>query len=144
MEWFNVFGLVFITVIMIPNIIFAVKCKDGFCHKWNNKWVELVEQIGRFSTIAFMIINIPKTCFGFISDEAFAVYLIVNAVLVVLYCVIWAFCFWKNDMFRALSLSIIPSAIFLFSGIMSRSVLLIVASLLFAPSHIFISVKNAD
>lgn len=144
MEWFNVFGLVFITIVMIPNIIFAVKCKDGFCHKWNNKWVELVEQIGRFSTIAFMIINIPKTCFGFISDEAFAVYLIVNAVLVVLYCVIWAFCFWKNDMFRALSLSIIPSAIFLFSGIMSRSVLLIVASLLFAPSHIFISVKNAD
>ena len=32
--------------------------------------------------------------------------------------------------------------LFLFSGIMSRSVLLIIASVLFAPSHIMISYKN--
>lgn len=144
MEWFNVFGLVFIAVIMIPNIIFAIKCKDGFEHKWNNKAVELFEQIGRFSCFVFMIINIPKTSFGFWSDEAFAVYLIADTLLVVLYCVIWMVCFRKNNMFKALSLSIIPSVIFLFSGIMSRSVLLIVASLLFAPSHILISYKNAE
>lgn len=37
MEWFNVFGLVFIAVIMIPNIVFAVKCKDGFENKQNSK-----------------------------------------------------------------------------------------------------------
>ena len=30
MEWFNVFGLIFIVVIMIPNIVFAIKCKEGF------------------------------------------------------------------------------------------------------------------
>ena len=36
----------------------------------------------------------------------------------------------------------IPSMLFLFSGIMSRSVLLIIASVLFAPSHIMISYKN--
>ena len=35
MEWFNVFGLVFIVVIMIPNIVFAVRCKDGFENSWN-------------------------------------------------------------------------------------------------------------
>ena len=33
MEWLNVFGLIFICVIMIPNIIFAIKCKDGFENK---------------------------------------------------------------------------------------------------------------
>ena len=36
MEWFNVFGLIFIAVIMIPNVVFAIKCKDGFDNKWNN------------------------------------------------------------------------------------------------------------
>ena len=46
MEWFNVFGLVFIVVIMIPNIVFAVRCKDGFENRWNNKAIEIVEQIG--------------------------------------------------------------------------------------------------
>lgn len=143
MEWLNVFGLVMVAVIMIPNILFAMKCKDGFVNKWNNKSVETVEQIGRFGCFGFMIINIPGTWFGWWSDEAFAVYLVVDAVLVTLYCVIWAVCFRKSSVFSALALSIIPSVLFLFSGIMSRSILLTIAAVLFAPSHILISYQNA-
>ena len=142
MEWLNVFGLIMVAVIMIPNILFAMKCKDGFVNKWNNKSVETVEQIGRFGCFGFMIINIPGTWFGWWSDEAFAVYLVVDAVLVTLYCVIWAVCFRKSSVFRALALSIIPSVLFLFSGIMSRSILLTIAAVLFAPSHILISYQN--
>ena len=143
MEWLNVFGLIMVAVIMIPNILFAMKCKDGFVNKWNNKSVETVEQIGRFGCFGFMIINIPGTWFGWWSDEAFAVYLVVDALLVTLYCVIWAICFRKSSVFRALALSIIPSVLFLFSGIMSRSILLTIAAVLFAPSHILISYQNA-
>ena len=143
MEWFNVFGLVFIVVIMIPNIVFAVRCKDDFENKWNNKVIELIEQIGRFGCIGFMIFNVPGTWFGWWSNEAFAIYLIIDFLLIFLYCAIW-FIFWKkNNVFRALALSIIPSVIFLFSGIMSRSILLIFATILFAPVHILISYKNA-
>ena len=143
MEWFNVFGLIFIAVIMIPNIVFAIKCKGGFDNKWNNKYFEVIEQAGRLGCFGFMIINIPGTCFGWWSDEAFALYLIVDAILVILYCAIWIICFKKSSVFRALALSVIPSILFLFSGIMSRSVLLIIASGLFAPSHIVISYRNA-
>lgn len=143
MGWINIFGLVFMVIIMIPNVIFALKCKDGFGNRWKNKAVEVLEQIGRYGCFAFMVINIPKTWFGWASDEAFALYLIVDAVLVTAYCVIWAVCFKKNSVFRALSLSIIPSVIFLFSGIMSRSVLLMISALIFAPCHILISYKNA-
>ena len=82
----------------------------------------------------------PLTAF----DEAFAVYLIVDIILLLAYVVIWIVCFWKNNVFRALALLIIPSVLFLFSDIMSRSVLLIVSALLFAPTHILISYKNAD
>lgn len=143
MGWINIFGLVFMIIIMIPNVIFALKCKDGFGNRWENKAVEVLEQIGRYGCFAFMVINIPKTWFGWASDEAFALYLIVDAVLVTAYCVIWAVCFKKNSVFRALSLSIIPSVIFLFSGIMSRSVFLMISALIFAPCHILISYKNA-
>lgn len=139
----NIFGLVFMVIIMIPNVIFALKCKDGFENKWENKFIEALEQIGRYGCFAFMVINIPKTWFGWASDEAFALYLIVDAVLIIAYCVIWAVCFKKNSVFRALSLSIIPSVIFLFSGIMSRSVLLMISAVVFAPCHILISYKNA-
>ena len=143
MEWINIFGLIFMAVIMIPNVIFGLKCKDGFENQWKNRWVEAIEQIGRFGCFGFMIIHIPGTWFGWWSDEAFAVYLIVDTILAALYCLIWIVCFRKNSVFRALALSIIPSVLFLFSGIMSRSVLLIIAAVLFAPSHIAISYKNA-
>ena len=144
LEWFNIFGLIFIIIIMIPNIIFAIKCKDGFQNKWNNKIVEILEQIGRYASFGFMIINIPGTWFGFWSDEAFAVYLIINIILVVAYCILWIVCWKKNNIFKALSLSIIPSVIFLFSGVMSRSILLVLSALIFAPCHIMISYKNAE
>lgn len=144
MEWFNVFGLTFIVVIMIPNIIYAVKCSEGFKNIYNNKIVEIIEQIGRFGCFGLMIFNIPGTWFGWWSDEAFAVYLIVNSILIITYCVIWIICFRKNTVFRALALSIIPSVVFLLSGILSRSILLIISSILFAPTHILISYKNIE
>ena len=144
MDWLNMFGLIFIIVIMIPNIIYAIKCKDGFANKWQNKTVERLEQIGRFGCFGFMIINIPGTWFGWWSDEVFAVYLMVDVILVLLYCIIWAVCFKKNTVFRALALSVLPSVIFFFSGIMSRSVLLLVSAVIFTPCHVLISYKNAE
>lgn len=143
MKIFNIFGFIFVAIIMIPNIIFAIKCKNGFENKWNNKFVETMEQIGRFSCFGFMFINIPRTCFGWWNDKAFIIYIAGDIVLVTLYCLIWIICFKKNSIFRALALSIIPSILFLFSGIMSRSILLILASIIFAPSHIMISYNNA-
>ena len=142
MGWFNIFGLVFIVVIMIPNIVFAIKCKEAFENKWSNKVVELLEQIGRFGCFGFMIFNVPGTWFGWWSDEAFAIYLIVDSLLIVLYCIVWIICWKKNNVFRALALSIIPAVVFMFSSVMSRSILLIIASMLFAPTHIMISYKN--
>ena len=143
MEWFNLFGLVFITIIMIPNVVFAIRCKDGFTNNYRNKTVELVEQIGRFGCFGFMIFNVPGTWFGWASNESFALCLILDALLVALYCILWIVCWKKNGVFKALALSILPSAVFLISGITSRSILLILAALLFAPSHILISYQNA-
>ena len=143
MEYVNIFGIAFVAIIMIPNIIFAVKNKEGFNNKWKSRFAEITEQIGRLGCFAFMIINIPGTWFGWWSEEGFALYLIGDSLLVIIYCVIWCICFNKNSLFRALSLSIIPSVLCMFNGIMSRSVLLVISSLLFAPSHIMISYKNA-
>ncbi|MGN1095090.1 MAG: hypothetical protein ACI4QR_01740 [Eubacteriales bacterium] len=144
MTWFNPYGLAFMAVIMIPNIIFALKHKECFENRGVSKTLEIFEQLGRYGCFATMIFNVPFISFGFASNEAFAVYLILDTVLVFAYCFIWAACLGKNSIFRALSLSVVPSAVFLFSGIMSRSVLLIIFSVIFAPCHIIISLKNAS
>lgn len=143
MEWLNIYGLATVALIMIPNIIYAVKCKDGFQNKWKNRLVEILEQVGRYGAMAFMVFNIPGTSYGCFSYRAFLAYLIVNFTLVAIYIIIWIVCWKKNNLFRALALSIIPSVIFIFSGIMHRSILLFAFSLIFAPTHILISYKNA-
>ena len=140
---FNMWGLFFVVIIMIPNIVHLIKCKDGFINKWKNKYVEIIEQVGRLGCIGFMIINIPGTYWGWWSDEAFALYLIIDLLLVVFYCIIWIICFKKNSLFKALTLSIIPSILFLSSGILIRSIPLIIFAALFSPTHIIISYQNA-
>ena len=42
MSWFNLFGLIFVAAILIPNIIFAATHPDGFENKYNNKTVEIL------------------------------------------------------------------------------------------------------
>ena len=143
MEWINFYGIIFIAVIMIPNIIYAIKCREGFVNRWNNKVVEIIEQIGRFGCIGFMIIKVPGVCFGWLFDGALIVYFAINIVLSIIYCVIWIICFRKDSVFRALSLSIIPSLIFISSAVLSGSIVLLVTSALFSPAHILISYKNA-
>ena len=143
MEWINIYGLMIMLAIMVPNMIFAAKNKDGFQNLWSNKAVELLEQIGRFGCFGFMVLTIPGCGFGFLSDEAFAGYLVIDVVLTAIYCLVWIICFKKNSIFRALALSILPSCIFIASGVLSCYWPLIISSVIFAPCHIAISYKNA-
>ena len=143
MSWFNIYGFAAILLIMIPNVLFAVKNKDGFENKPCAKYVEVIEQIGRFGCFGFMIFNIPYTYFGWWFNGAFTVYIVALFGFTAVYCAIWAVFFKKNCLFRALALSIIPSVIFIFCGTTILSVPLIIAAVLFAPSHIYISYINA-
>ena len=137
------YGLVFMLGIMIPNIIYAVRNQDGFQNLWKNRTVEIFEQIGRFGCFCFMVLIIPGCEFGFPSDEHFALYLIIDTLLTVIYCLAWVICFKRNSVFRALALSVIPSLIFLISGVLSHYLPLFIAAVIFAPCHIAISYKNA-
>ena len=141
MGWFNYYGLTVMAVIMIPNIIYAVKHKNGES-TYHNKAVELLEQIGRYGCFAFMIFNIPHTYFNFWFNYALIVYLAVIGSLCLAYLIFWAICWNRNDKLKAFSLSIIPSCIFLFGGIVLASIPLIFFSVLFAVCHIYISYKN--
>lgn len=143
MNLINFYGLAFMIAIMIPNIIFVISNKNGLQNLWENKFIETLEQIGRIGCFSFMVLIIPKCRFGFSSDETFDLYLIANIVLLAVYYLIWIICFKRNSIFRAFTLSIIPSMVFLESGILSHYTPLIVAAVIFAPCHIAISYKNA-
>lgn len=142
MGWFNYYGLAVIAVIMIPNIIFAVKHRDGFENTYKNRVAEICEQVGRYACFVLMIFNIPFTYFNFWFDYALVAYLSVNGALCLAYVAFWIICWNKNGKLKALSLSIIPTVIFLFSGVVLANIPLIAFAVLFGVNHILISYKN--
>ena len=143
MGWFNYYGLAILAVIMIPNIIFAVKHKDGFKNSYRNKAVEIAEQIGRYGCFALTVINIPYTYFNFWFDGALIAYLSVNGALLIAYLAFWIIYRKKDGVAKALALSIIPTCIFVFDGIVLAYIPLIAFSIIFGVSHILLSYKNA-
>ena len=143
MKCFNILGLISIVIIMIPNIIFALKNKDGFDNKYNNKIIEILEQVGRFGCFIFMIINLPKVTLGYWSSNGKLVYQIVIIVLCIIYVGGWIV-FWNESSVRkSLLLSVVPSLLFILCGILLLNIPLMVVSLIFAPCHIIISYKNS-
>lgn len=144
MGWFNYYGLIFVTILMVPNIIYAIKNKNSFNGNYHNKTAEVFEQIGRYACFILMVFNIPYTWIGFWFCYGLIVYLVVNSVLVFAYCIIWIVLWKKSCMVKALLLSAIPSCMFVFSGVMIASIPLILFSIIFAVCHILISVKNSD
>ncbi|MCM1368443.1 MAG: hypothetical protein NC184_06530 [Roseburia sp.] len=143
MGWFNYYGLIILAVVMIPNIVYAVKHKGDDAVAYCNRAVIAMEQAGRYGCFVLMIFNIPYTYFDFWFDSALAVYLSVNGGLCLTYIVFWIVCGNKSGMLRALSLSVLPSCIFLFCGIVLADIPLIVFAVVFAVAHILISCKNA-
>ena len=143
MDWFNYYGLVIMVIIMVPNIIYALKHKNNVENTYKNKAAEICEQIGRYGCFVFMIFNIPYTYFNFWFDYALIIYLSVNGGLCLAYIIFWVVCRKSNGKLKALSLSIIPSCIFLFSGITLANIPLVAFAVIFAVTHILISCKNS-
>lgn len=143
MSWFNYIGLIIVVIIMAPNVVYAVKCREAFFGAYKNRAAAVCEQIGRYGCMAFMIFNVPYTYFNFWFGGAPVVYVAVNATLCAAYLICWAAAWKRTGMARAVLLSALPSCVFIFSGIMLANIPLLVCSALFAPSHILISCKNA-
>ena len=142
MGWFNYYGLIAVAIILIPNIISAVVDKGSFENNYNNKAMLVLEQIGRYGCMAFMVFNIPYTYFNFWFDNALIVYLIVNGALLIVYILGWIVFGKGRNTVKMLWLSIIPTVLFLFSGIVLLSVPLVVFAVIFGIGHITISYKN--
>lgn len=143
MEWLNLWGVGILVILMIPNCVYAIKAKDSFENKFQNKAIKVLEQIGRFGCFGLMMINIPYLYYGFWIDNGLLIYCIVNGAILSAYCSLWVICWKKDNVFRALALSILPSCMFLFSGIMLLYIPLIAFAVIFAFAHITISYKNA-
>ena len=137
--WINLFGAGIIVLIMIPNIIYAAKQKQDETQIKGPRYLSACEQLGRYGCIILMWLPLLVWKFGFGSVEEFLIYLIGNGVLLLCYYLFWMFYSRKRTLSVAMALAIIPTAIFLLSGILLRHWLLVVAAILFGAAHCMIT-----
>ena len=140
--WINLFGGIFVILMLIPNIVYAIKNKDekNLC---TSKVMNIIEQIGRYACIFLMWFPLLVWKFGFPTSTEMVIYMLSNVLLLMAYWILFAIYMKKKNMGLALSLAIIPSCIFLFSGILLRHWLLVGFACLFATGHIFVTYINA-
>ena len=87
--WINLFGAGIVVLIMIPNIIFALKQKQSKTGTDIPKCLSVCEQIGRYGYIILMWLPLFVWEFGFGSAEELIIYLIANGVLLLGYYLFW-------------------------------------------------------
>ena len=141
--WINIFGAIIVVLMLIPNIVYAIKNK-GESNLFTNKLMNLIEQIGRYACIILMWLPLFVWKFGFKSVAEMAVYLAGNGILLLAYWIIFAVYMKRKSLGKALALAVIPSCIFLLSGILLGHWLLALFAALFAVGHIYVTVKNAE
>ncbi len=135
--WINIFGAVIVIVMMIPNIVFAVKYK-GEKNECSNRFMTAAEQIGRYACIILMWLPLPAGEFGFAHVSGMLVYLFGNACLLTAYLAVFARYMKKRSAGPALAAAILPACVFLLSGLTLRRWLLTGAALLFAAGHVYV------
>ena len=141
--WINGFGAIIIVLIMIPNIIYTIKNK-GEKNLCDNKFMNIIEQIGRYTSIIFMWLPLLVWEFGFKNVSEMIIYFIGNIGLLIAYIIIFSLYLKKKTRRKAIALAIIPSCIFIMSGILLRHLLLLVSGVIFSIGHIYVTIKNNE
>lgn len=139
--WINLFGGVMIMLMMIPNIIYGIKNRAVEKQPYS-RIMAIVEQVGRYACIIFMWLPLLVWEFGFKSVGEMVLYAAGNVLLLVAYYVFWIFYSKRKTRKRALVLAILPTCIFLMSGLLLRHWLLVISAVLFGTGHIFITQKG--
>lgn len=140
-DWLNEFGLVFVVLLLIPNIIYAIKTKKQE-NKCTNRFMNILEQIGRYGCMFLMVFHIGIAEYGFFSVHAFVIYLVGNAVLMISYWVVWMLYFHEQTYRKQMVLAMIPTCLFLLSGITMLHCFLMLFAVIFGIGHLYVTNKN--
>jgi len=69
-NWINSFGLTIVTLMLVPNIIYAYR-NNNIENKCNSRIINILEQIGRYGSMLLMVFNIEFFEFGFKPEKNF-------------------------------------------------------------------------
>lgn len=141
--WINLFGAIIVALMLVPNIVYALRRRDQQ-NRCESRVMNVLEQAGRYGSIALMWLPLFVWKFGFRSVGEMLLYFVGNGVLLAVYWAVYALYLKRETRGRALILAIVPACIFLMSGVLLRHWLLVGFGALFAVGHLCVTVKNLD
>ncbi len=136
---FNLFCAGIVILLLIPNIVYALRHRGGGI-SGGNRAINILEQIGRFGCMIFMVVplGVKGGGLGFYSWEALIIWVAGTALLLLAYYVCWALFAWRPGRKLALALAVIPCGVFLLSAVLLRHWVLAVFTGIFTGSHLYI------
>ena len=139
--WINVFGAVIVVLMLIPDIVYAVRNR-GEKNLCTNQVMNTAELIGRYCCMVLMFRPLLVWKFGFASVLEMLLYIGGNAALLAAYWISFAVYGKRRTVRLALALAVLPACIFLISGILLRHWLLVGFAVLFTIGHTYVTYVN--
>lgn len=133
--WINLFGAGIVMLMMIPNVIYGAKQTQSRSEQEIPKYLSICEQIGRYGCIILMWLPLFVWKFGFERTEELLIYLIANGLLLLVYDLFWAAYARERTLARAMALAVIPTVVFLLSGVLLKHWTLVIFAALFGAAH---------
>ena len=141
-SWINGWGAMIVIIMLVPNIIFGIK-NPYLENKCENVIMNTIEQVGRYTSMILMIVPVLVEKFDFKSVFEMIFYIVVTSALLLLYLLVWFFYLKSQSTNKSILLALLPTIIFVISGILLRHWLLMIAGILFGIGHIFVTLQNS-
>lgn len=139
--WINLAGGIVVALMLLPNILYALR-NPGQENLCTSRIANILEQLGRYGSMALMVLPLGVWKFGFSGVLGLLVWLVGNGLLLTVYWVLWRFYLHRKSRKIALWLAIVPSCIFLLSGATLRHWLLVATGMIFSAAHIYVTMEN--
>ncbi len=128
-------------VLLAPSVFYEAEKqkKRGDGEKENpkpNKTLLLLEKTGRWGVMVFFCVKYEAE-----KHEGLLSYLI-PCIFLLLYLLVWLILWKKPSKTRSVLLSLLPGLMFLSSSIIDSNYILLLFTLMFAPSHLLVSMKE--
>ena len=134
--WINAVNAVFVLVLIAVSVI--GQKKSGLAPMQSkHALLNVLEQVGRYCCMALLILPLlPGLEFGFSSETAMILWLILPPLLLLCYAILWTQT--KRGKGVLYGLAIVPAVLFFCCGLLLRHWALVGAALLFGVSHTLI------
>lgn len=145
---FSYVGLIYLLMLFIPNILWAIKRRGDGDGVVENRWLVLLERTGQVCTICCVLIF---SDFNLAPFTLWSLWLIASFMLMILYEICWVRYFMDEpataSLYRSclgipLPLATLPIAVFLLLGIYGRVLWLVLSVVILGIGHIGVHVQH--